>query len=452
MMTQQKKKNLGLAVYLILGIYSSQISALEDSKSYFQVEKVNYENQAREELNNTDAFGLELEKTYNGEDWEAKVDFKGRFLMNNSEPAYSLQEFYIKKDWENSNLSVGRRLLDWNNNETFWLLGHMNGVSSINFLEPDREGLFGIHYTQRFKNIKLEGFLSYFYLPNLNPSLDIVDGKVVNYGTWGRTPPKFSAIAGRRVEINYAVNRPDVDEVIFKKSLGGRLTLESDVADLSFYGIYKPETSLRMNAEAYAELDATITATANPLVNHHGIYGASLDIKGEGLSWNTNIQVVDPNVNLAGDFEVVDPFKLKQSNRQFTSEFFSVRPNYQKQTYLTSKLTVKRFDQEVGIHAIYLLEGRDSLGDDFLSDAPKWHAALGGSIKLRYSYNWFASASYQYDVQRSDQILQFGSSYYFAKNTSLGFGGKLLRSPEIQSYWYPHRAEDQVSVFLKRFF
>lgn len=452
MMITIKKSNLRWLALLILGAYSSNLWSLEDSNSFFQLEKVNYENQQRQELNNTDAFGLELDKTYKGDDWEAKIDLKGRFLVNNSQPAYSLQEFYIQKDWENSQLSVGRKLLDWNENETFWLLGHMNGVSSINFLEPDREGLFGINYSHKIGNFKLEGFLSYFYIPNLNPSLDIVDGKVANYGTWGRTPPKFTAISGQRTEINYDVNRPDVEDIIFKKSLGGRLTYEGDFVNASFYGLYKPETNLRMNAEAYAELDATITAVANPLVNHHGIYGASLGFGGDRVSWTTNIQVVDPNVNLAGDFEVVDPFKLRQDNREFTSEFFSVRPNYQKQAYLTSEILINSFDQQIGLHGIYLLEGRDGLGDDFLSDAPKWHAALGGSLKLRYSYKWFASASYQYDLQRSDQILQFASSYYFAKYTSVGFGGKLLRSPNIQSYWYPHRAEDQISFFLKRFF
>lgn len=432
--------------------YAGQVSALEDSKSYFQFEKTNYANEAREELNNADAFGLELDKSYTGENWDAKFDFSGRFLVNDSNPAYSVQEAYIRYRDSSRQLTVGRQILGWNENETFWLMGHMNGVSSINFLDTDREGLFGIHYQYQYHQIKAEAFLSYFYVPNLNPSLDVVDGKVVNYGTWGRTPPQFTAIGGQRVPINYDVNRPDVADVVFKKSLGGRLTFESDYFSISAYAIYKPETSLRMNAEAYGNTDATISAIANPIVNHHGIYGGSILVGNKNVSLNTNIQVVDPNVNLAGDFEVVDPFKLRQDNREFTSEFFTVKPNYQKQTYLTSELKIRGFDQEVGFHGIYLLEGRDTLGDDFLSDAPKWHAALGGSILLRYHYNWFAKASYQYDLHRSDQMLQFATSYYLAKKTSIGMGGKLLRSPEIQSYWYPYRAEDQISVFLKRFF
>ena len=125
-----------------------------------------------------------------------------------------------------------------------------------------------------------------------------------------------------------------------------------------------------MNAEAYAELDATVTAVANPLVNHHGIYGTGLEIISDNILWRTNIQVVDPNVRLAGDFEIVDPFKLQQDNRQFTSEFFSVRPNYQKQSYFTSELLINNYNHQIGLYGVYLLEGRDSLGDDFLSDAP----------------------------------------------------------------------------------
>ena len=107
-----------------------------------------------------------------------------------SRPVYSLQEFYINKNWENSQLWFGRRLLDWNENETFWMLGQVNGVSNINLLEPDREELFGINYSHEIGKFKVEGFLSYFYVPNLNPALDVVNGRVINYGTWGRTPSK----------------------------------------------------------------------------------------------------------------------------------------------------------------------------------------------------------------------------------------------------------------------
>lgn len=432
--------------------YAQHATALEDSKSYFQLEKVNYNNAQREELNNTDAFGLELDKLWSNESWDAKIDLSGRFLVNDSNPAYSLQEAYVRYRGDDREVTFGRKVLDWNENETFWLMGHMNGISSINFLDTDREGLFGIHYQQKYHNIKAEAFISYFYVPNLNPSLDVVDGQVVNYGTWGRTPPKFTAIDSKRVPIVYGVNRPAVSDVVFKKSLGGRLSFETDFVTVSAYAMYKPENTLRMNAEAYANLNATVSAVANPIVNHHGLYGGSIKVGNKTMSLNTNVQVVDPNVNLAGDFEVVDPFKLRQDDRVFTSEFFTVKPNYQKQTYLTSEFKLRGYDQEIGFHGIYLLEGQDTLGDDFLSDAPKWHAALGGSVLLRYHYDWFAKASYQYDLKRADQILQFATSYYIAKGTSVGFGGKLLRSPKVQSYWYPYRAEDQISVFLKRFF
>lgn len=436
---------------VILSIYSLRAFSFENSHSYFQMEKVSYENAVRNEVNNSDALGLDLDKVYLGNSWHTKIDFKGRFLVNNSRPVYSLQEFYINKNWENSQLWFGRRLLDWNENETFWMLGQVNGVSNINFLEPDREGLFGINYSHEIGKFKVEGFLSYFYVPNLNPALDVVNGRVINYGTWGRTPPKFTAISGKRTEINYRVNRPDTKDILFKKSLGGKISYQNNFLNISFYGIYKPESNLRMNAEAYAELDATVTAVANPLVNHHGIYGTGLEIISDNILWRTNIQVVDPNVRLAGDFEIVDPFKLQQDNRQFTSEFFSVRPNYQKQSYFTSELLINNYNHQIGLYGVYLLEGRDSLGDDFLSDAPKWHTALGASLKIRYK-RWFTTGSYQYDLQQSDQVLQFASSYYLNKYTSFGLGGKLLRSPRVQSYWYQHRAEDQTSVFFKRFF
>lgn len=441
-----------LAALVISGSYTHASSVKYDEKSFFELQKVNYANEVREETNNADSIGIDFNKSFQNNEFSGKADIKGKFFLNNENPAYSLKEAYIEYKSENKKIRFGRQILDWNENEEFWYLGHLNGLSNINFLDRDREGLFGINFQYKTGRIKLEGFLSYFYLPSLNPSLDIQDGKVVNNGSWGRTPPKTTAIAGVRTPIIYDLNRPNNSDVVFKKSLGGRLTFLGDDAETSLYAMYKPENTLRINAIAYANLDATVSAIANPLVNHHGIFGASIQFGRKKLQWKNSFQVVDPNTNLAGDFEVVDPFKLKQDSRQFSSEFFTVSPNYQKQSYVTSQLSYVLPDQEIGIHGIYLVEGRDALGDDFLSDAPRWHAAAGISAMFRYHYRWLARGSFQYDLQRQDQLLNFHTSYFLTRGTSIGFGGKLLRSPEVQSFWYSYRAEDQIYMNLQQFF
>ena len=67
---------------VILSIYSLRAFSFENSHSYFQMEKVSYENAVRNKVNNSDALGLDLDKVYLGNSWHTKIDFKGRFLVN----------------------------------------------------------------------------------------------------------------------------------------------------------------------------------------------------------------------------------------------------------------------------------------------------------------------------------------------------------------------------------
>ncbi|MGB0452490.1 MAG: hypothetical protein ACPGJV_02160 [Bacteriovoracaceae bacterium] len=389
---------------------------------------------------------------------KTKVEAHSQYFQEKSHLAYSLSELYYTHQFDRViEVGVGRKRLDWSADEGFWYLSNINGAVGINFLDERQEGKFGVHSRFQSENKKFhtELFASYFYVPSLNPRIDEEDGKIVRKSYWGRTPPSTVVVEGNQLDINYNVERPDVSDVVFKKSFGAKIGYDWTNVSVSAFGLYKPENQLRINAQAFPDTSARIQATAAPIVNHHSVFGADLSVhtKDKKVVVKNSFQVIDPNSNVFDDFVILDPIEQERTGRIFETEYIKINPNYEKQSYwfFDLKLPVAK-RQSATIKTIAMLEGDKNFGDDFLTFAPLWRRGIGTEYQNQVLPKVSFRVKYLYDLRLKDQLISADSRYLWSKDSFFSFGAKLLRSPDTRSYWYDYRANDLFSFGYTKIF
>ena len=330
----------------------------------------------------------------------------------------------------------------------------MNPRQSFTLLSSKQEGLTGLHYTQAVtQEVSFDIFFSYVYIPGLNPSVDIENGKVVSNSEWVRLPPEKTIIMDQTVPIVYSMNRPTNGEVVFQKSLGMNVSYEWNKGKISSYAIYKPESNLRSNAEASLSNDATkVLVTANPIVNHHLMYGLQAVQQFGGIKGVVGLDITDPNANLGDDFEILDPLQLGEDDRTFESEYFSIQPSYDKESYLSFAALLDRRFYSLSVNYIQLMSENTRASDDFFSETVKWKKTIGAMAKVMWSDNFFTLSDYRYDFERKDQIIKLEADYLVTRNLGVRLGVELIKSPLNASYWSAYRANDTVYTSLNYLF
>ena len=395
--------------------------------------------------------GLSFQTAKDGKPFTYFVEGDSKFFLNTDKDMnFSVPEAYIQFNKEKSISTFGRRLINWDEQERFWLLGKMNGLQGFKLLEEKEEGIVGYHFDYRLNsNLKISVVFSYLHVPVLNPGIDVdSDGKITSTSEWYRRPPTETFIAGQKKEIYYEINEPDISDVILKKTIGANITYNwmrggEYAGELSFYAIYKPENNLRINADASFDTSLNkVRVVADPVVNHHLVFGPQLKQKFEHFDFVTGIQYSDPNAKLGEDFNAIDPVKLNENGKNFESEFFTIEPNYDREIYYYGTINYQNKNFTAKLSTIHNLTNIARGNDDFFSDTVKWRHALGA----QFTYEFFNSVSFlfdmKHDITRGDNILRMEAYYYFAKDFGLKLGTELLLAPKDNSYWSAYRAND----------
>jgi hypothetical protein len=437
---------------LFMALTANAQASLEGGLSFETFQRLNQPSKKTEAVNWA---GLSL--SYKDQDRKSEVSGEGNFRYYFNGPQslnYSVPELYYTSKSEDSSWTLGRKIVDWSPNEKYWLLGNLNPRQGFTLLSTKQEGLTGLHYNQDVtREVSFDIFFSYIYIPGLNPSVDIEDGQVVSNSEWVRLPPEKTIILDQTVPIEYSMNRPTNSDVVFQKSLGLNVKYDWKEGQISSYATYKPESTLRSNAEASLSNDASkVLVTANPIVNHHLMYGFQAMQKFGDIKGFVGFDVTDPNANLGDDFEILDPLQLGEDDRVFESEYFSIQPNYDKESYLSFSALLDRRFYSLSLNYIQLMSENTRGSDDFFSETVKWKKTLGGMAKVMWSDHFFTLADYRYDFDRKDQILKFEGDYLFTRNLGVRLGVELIKSPLNESYWSAYRANDTVYTSLNYLF
>jgi len=391
---------------------------------------------------------LELSHTYNLKRSNIRARFHGdaRFYLNNNDMSLSLGEAFISYKGENkSTYTLGRKKLLWHPNEVFWQLDHFQNNRGFRLMDSKQEGLTGFHYSTRDGALKTEIFLSYFYIPSLNPAVRIDGGNVVSNSDWYKRPPEKTIISGQEVGIFYNLNTPEYRDVVIQKSLGLRMSADwgkrQNYGQVSAFSIYKPERRLRINAEAFYDpsLDRVVV-NASPVVNHHVMFGGELRQRLGNTQTSLGVVTIDPNAKLGKDF---DSLSLSiENNRSLESEFFKVEPKYNRETYAHYSTVFDYDSLKLSLNYLHYFSEHIKGSDDFYSETVRWKRAAG--IGSAYQVNdWLQTTlSMRYDFERKDNLLNAQAIFTPYKQSVITIGSELIKSPQTNSYWSAYRAND----------
>ena len=355
-------------------------------------------------------FGVNLNIDDKNKQWEQELDVDLRYYHNDSQNSinYSLSKANISYRNKEVKWTFGRQLLDLNPSEKFWQLGTINGRQGMKLLSDKREGLIGLRYESRPKaGFKYSAFLSYLYLPGMNPSVDIKDGKMTSTSEWRKLPPSQTLINNQVVDIHYDIEMPDISKIVLRKTLGATLEYNWGSGKVFSYAFYKPENQIRANAEAYYDLSTEeVRVTARPIVNHHAAIGASVHQKVGSLRLITGVDVIDPNARLGKDFDL-----LQEKKSTFDSEYFKIEPHYDRESYYHAQAILDRFYYSFSFNYIQLLSSNERNSDDLYSETVKFKRALGGQFNISITDSWSMMFDLKYDLDRLDNIAKGETKY-----------------------------------------
>jgi hypothetical protein len=355
------------------------------------------------------------------------------YFEDNNTINYSLQEAYYRYLGETYTLTVGRKILDWNTNEKYWMLGYLNGNQAFTLLSDEEEGLAGILYNKKYYDFDFDIFLSYLFIPQLNPGVTFKNGKVESHSEWMRMPPRATIVNGSAVPIYYKVKDINYAKILLNKSFGFNLKYKWRNGGLAAFVIYKPENKLRINAEAYYDNITLnqVVAEADPTVNHHAYFGLQLFQEFGDVKVRGGISYVDPNASIGKDIPV---FEIKNSRTSFDSPYFKVSPQYTKEAYTHMSANLSRQKYDLSVNYIHLISGKARKADDFFSDTVKWKRAFGFRATYYITDAFSIMADLKYDIARFDNILKGELKYNYNKKVYVSLGLEMLKAPDDTLY------------------
>ena len=362
------------------------------------------------------------------------------YFQDNNSINYSLQEAYLHYKGSSFQLDVGRKILDWNQNEKYWSLGYLNANQGFTLLSTEEEGVTGALFSTSSGAFEYDLLLSYLFIPQINPSIDFKNGEVQSKSDWVRLPPKRTVKDGLELPIYYKISNYKVTDIVLQKSLGANVRYNWNQGGLAAFVIYKPENTIRANASAYYDsvVLKQVVVEADPSVNHHAYCGLQIfqafgDVKTRG-----GISYVDPNASLGRDV----PLFNSDTRKTFKSDFFTINPRYDVEAYSHASANLDRKSYILSLNYIQLITKNTRASDDFFSDTVKWKRAFGGSVTIVFNDYFHFLFDLKYDLARFDNIVKSEIVFNYKKQIHISVGVEVLKAPENNSYWSYYRAND----------
>ncbi len=384
-----------------------------------------------------DWVGITLNTKGEGSYFFHKLHMKGRVATQDGDYQISLPQGYISLKGEYGELAIGRKFVNWSAGDSEWGLANVNHHEGLDFIKFKREGLFGIHYTTHRLGFNFAAIASFLYLPQTNPGVNHGDGKVEGKSQWTRVPPKSVIIEGTEIPLYYEVEMPNVSEFLLQHTVGLNLSYKWQLGmpqsrgALAVYGIYKPESNVRVIATSKYEQLGTeqVRVNVSPFVNHQWVYGTKLEQYWKHWYGVVGADIIAPDRKNAGtNFDVG------------STEF---APQYVKRHFFHSAIAYRNKNLMIRLSYIKLIKGAGG-ADDYFSNDTMWYSALGGRLIYKLSDSFRYEGSYRFDFKKRDQLLTSEVQYKATKHISLALGVELMEANNKSSYWYPFRMNDTV--------
>ncbi|GAB4015644.1 MAG: hypothetical protein Fur0010_14810 [Bdellovibrio sp.] len=349
----------------------------------------------------------------------------------NNEPIVSVAEAYATYDHGRTELNIGRKILPWNEQESFWATGEINPMRGFSWLETEREGIMGLHF-RRKQWLEVGGFVSPVNIPQINPSFTTENGKVTGLNEWAQEPPQVVRFRGQDIPVYYDVDRPEIKDVVFHPGAGLDIGHRWDYGRVVLYGAYKPENQIRVNATGFYEQTTTAERAyvrTRPFIAYHQIIGGGVDLHNERYFGGVHYDAIKP---------------IPKNDDKFVFESLKIEPTYTPEHYLTAQTGYKGDFVHFGLNSIVRTKGEVNTSTAF-SKKPKWERALGVETKLLFSDKLSFRFLGRRDIKNSDVTLHSELEWKIRKHVWVQLGLEMIDAPSDNSFWATYRTNDTVT-------
>lgn len=207
---------------------------------------------------------------YSTEDSNVVAEIDGRYAPTQAMMGY-LNVSQLA--WRDEHLSVGRKKVNWSRLDETWHLGLYQPLFKWNPLDSSTQGLTGLFLEMNDPNWGLKIFASFLNIPDQGPSYEIKNGNFERVNPWFQTPPKYVRFLGQTDVVNYDIQKPQANEVIFNRSFVAQLHLGDETSGpyLQTAFAHKPANQLAMGFDGYLTADDKAQVRIVPKVFYHSL-------------------------------------------------------------------------------------------------------------------------------------------------------------------------------------
>ena len=201
-----------------------------------------------------------------------------------------------------SSITMGRVLLDWSYGDDFWNLGLVQPLFTWNEARPEAQGLTGIFLKVPLHRggVELSFFASPLFLPGQGPSYQLTNGQFLSSNPWFSEPVNVVTLSGgERVELNFQIDLPKVQDVVQQISTGFLLGTPQHKKGFLFNGFYlsKPRNELSLPfSGSLNPITFKGDITVLPVVAYHRVMGIDMGWNAYGgktlFSWIREADVI----------------------------------------------------------------------------------------------------------------------------------------------------------------
>lgn len=188
-------------------------------------------------------------------------------------------QFYYRQGSEDSvHFTIGRARQTWSSLDDFWNLGVTQPIFMWNQAVPEQQGLTGVFVKIPVfeKKFSLTFFGSYLFIPSQGPTYELSNGQLTSSNPWFNDPVQLINLSGQQADLNYKINIPRIQNIVFRHSIGFQFGTEINKKDFTFNAFYlnKPRNELLLPFEAFLNLSTfNGDITVLPRVARHEVMG-----------------------------------------------------------------------------------------------------------------------------------------------------------------------------------
>lgn len=148
-------------------------------------------------------------------------DIENLYQQKEGENYFKPSEAYYK--WvgpQQSQIYFGRKLMPWSQADRLWRRGLFESRFLDQPLDDRVAGLTGLFWVTRpSSEHQWMFFASGLHVPEFGARAKVVNGKITSSNPWFRPPPSTVILNNQELDMQYRIQSPDIESVIFQPSL-----------------------------------------------------------------------------------------------------------------------------------------------------------------------------------------------------------------------------------------